>query len=459
MNGEVFAVELMRAAAYTIVALALVRLFRRRQTKVLGGKRWFVVAALLVSGGLQLVMLGTRLLDRPDLRAVTQMFDAAFLLAAAIMLWPFLDFMSGRLERMTKARLRRHVRHSRAQAAQSRRLLELGEEMSHAGHFTIAMPGREVFWSDEIYRIHGLDKASYEPDLVSSVKLIHPSDRVHVDALIAGAIVGKTGFEFEARLLRPDGQVRIVLCRGAPKLGAAGALSALFGVFMDVTAQKQIQEQLRTATQVAEAASRGLWQLAQVDSLTCLPNRRNFDAALETEFKRAIRERSGLGVIMIDLDLFKGYNDFFGHPAGDECLRRVAAAIGAASRRAGDLAARYGGEEFAVLLPNTDAAGVRAVAGIILESVAALRIPHPGNPPGVATVSCGAAVFEPRRDEHLPLALIGRADQALYDAKRAGRNCVISHGAAGFESCQAGTYPAGTRPAETALAGSRAANA
>jgi len=464
LNAQIVAAELMRAAAYTIVALALVRLFRQRQTRILGRRRWFVVAALLVSGSLQLVMLAARHAEFVALHALAELFDAAFLLTAGVILWLFLDYMSGRMTRMTKARLRRHVRHTRAQAAQSRQLLELGEQMSHAGHFTIALPGREIFWSDEIYRIHGLDKASYAPRFEATVEAFHPDDRVHLEALIAGAIVGKTGFEFEARLLRPDGEIRIVLCRGAPKLSAAGELTGLFGVFMDVTGQKRIQEQLRAATLAAENASRALWQLAQVDSLTSLPNRRNFDAALETEFKRAIRDRSGLGVIMIDLDLFKGYNDHFGHPAGDECLRKVAAAIETAARRPGDLAARYGGEEFAVLLPNTDAAGVRAVAGLILESVAELQIPHPENPPGIATISCGAAVFEPRRDKHLPLELIRRADQALYDAKRAGRNRVVSHGgAAPAGAAPAGTAPAGAAPAdeacETVRAGSRAVNA
>jgi len=426
LNAQIFAAELMRAVAYTGVAVALLRLFRRRQTKILGGGRWLVAAALLVSGGLQLVLLVAHVFDLAMLHAVAELADAGFLLAAAAMLWPFLDFMSGRLNRVTKSRLRRHVRHASAQAAQSRRLLELGEEMSHAGHWTLTVPGNVIFWSDEIYRIHGLDKATYVPGFACTMAMFHPDDRGHVEALFAGAIVGKTGFEFEARLRRPDGEIRTVMSRGAPKLGATGELTGLFGVFMDVSEQKKIQGQLRAAILAAEAASRALWQLAQVDSLTSLPNRRNFDAALETEFKRAIRERSGLGVIMIDLDLFKGYNDHFGHLAGDECLRQVAGAIAAAPRRPGDLAARYGGEEFSVLLPNTDAAGARAVAALILESVAALQIPHPANTPPIATVSCGAAVFDPRRDEHLPLALIRRADLALYDAKRAGRNCVFS---------------------------------
>jgi diguanylate cyclase (GGDEF)-like protein len=440
MNGQAVAAELMRATAYSIVALALIRLFRRPQTKILGRRRWLVVMALLASGGLQLVMLAARGFELPGLRYLAQLADAGLLLGAAIILWPFLDFSSVRLKRMTRLRLRRHVREARAQAAQARRLLELGEEMSHAGHWTIAVPDKLVFWSDEIYRICGRDKAGYTPAFATVIDVFHDDDRGHIEALFAGAIIGKSGFEFEARLLRPDGEARNVVCRGAPELNPAGEVTGLFGVFMDVTGQKKIQEQLRAATLAAEGTNHLLRRLALVDSLTGLPNRRHFDVALASEFRRAIREQTGLGVIMIDLDHFKGYNDLYGHPAGDECLRRVAAAIGASARRPGDLAARYGGEEFAVLLPHTDAAGVKLVAAMIIESVAALLIPHLENGPRIATVSCGTAVFQPGRDEHAPLALLRRADQALYAAKRAGRNCVAGDaGQAALQSIRAAT--------------------
>jgi diguanylate cyclase (GGDEF)-like protein/PAS domain S-box-containing protein len=426
LGWETIVAPLMRALSYAIVAMALTRLFRSRQTAFLGMTRWLVVASLLISTALQFVMLGARFFDFVPVLRFARVFDAGFLLAAAIMVWPFMVFMTRRMSRTTSRRLRRYITRAKGQAGQARRLLEMSEELSHTGHWTLSLPDREIFWSDEIYRIHGLEKGPNPPDFHAALEAIHPDDRTHVEALIAGAIVGKTPYEFEAGLLRPDGEIRNVHCRGMPKLDDAGKVTGLFGVFTDLTEQKKIQDQLQAAIQAAENANHVLSQLALLDSLTGLPNRRHFDAAAATEFKRAIRERTGLGIVMIDLDHFKGYNDHFGHPAGDECLRKVAAAIAAASRRPGDLAARYGGEEFIVLLPSTDAAGAGAVAAIIQAAVAALRIPHPANPPLIATISCGTAVCEPAHDGHVLLALMRRADQALYEAKRAGRNCVVN---------------------------------
>ena len=134
-------------------------------------------------------------------------------------------------------------------------------------------------------------------------------------------------------------------------------------------------------------------------------------------------------MIMIDLDHFKGYNDLFGHPAGDDCLRNVASAIRGALLRPGDFAARYGGEELAVLLPATDFTGAEMVAGQIAQAVRALRLPHPATPAGIVTVSCGVAVYDPETDAHDPVKLVSRADQALYRAKLGGRNRIVCESA------------------------------
>lgn len=122
-----------------------------------------------------------------------------------------------------------------------------------------------------------------------------------------------------------------------------GRVDGVVAISRDITEQKKLETRLET--------------LAIEDSLTGLANRRRFDERLKEEWARAYRERSSLSLLMIDVDQFKSYNDDYGHPAGDACLRQVAQIIAAEAQRSGDLAARYGGEEFAMLLPNTDAAG------------------------------------------------------------------------------------------------------
>ncbi len=181
------------------------------------------------------------------------------------------------------------------------------------------------------------------------------------------------------------------------------------------------------AKMIAEKTNEALKAIALLDSLTGLPNRRHFDAALEVEFKRAIRDTATLGVIMIDLDHFKGFNDLYGHPAGDDCLRRVACAIRSVLLRPGDLVARYGGEEMIVLLPGTDEDGAGVVASVLAEAVRALALEHRGTPVRIVTISCGVAVFDPLRGACQPLTLVERADRALYEAKLTGRNRVVRH--------------------------------
>lgn len=177
------------------------------------------------------------------------------------------------------------------------------------------------------------------------------------------------------------------------------------------------------------AVKDGLAVLAETDGLTGLANRRCFDAALHREWLRAARERTSVALLMVDLDRFKSYNDRLGHPAGDECLRRVARAIAAMSRRPADLAARYGGEEFAVILPDTAPEGAMLVAEALRMAVQTLGLPHKGSPFGVITASIGVATLVPHTAEGKP-RLVSAADWALYEAKRQGRNCVQVAGAA-----------------------------
>jgi diguanylate cyclase (GGDEF)-like protein len=171
-----------------------------------------------------------------------------------------------------------------------------------------------------------------------------------------------------------------------------------------------------------------LASLALEDGLTGLANRRRFDAVLDVEFGRAMRNKVPLALIMIDVDSFKKFNDTYGHLAGDECLKKVAKALAAISLRPGDLAARYGGEEFALILPSTDASGAFNVASKVRGAVEALGIKHTENAYGIVTISAGVASLIPVRGQ-TPDALLQVADSALYMAKEKGRNrAYVFHG-------------------------------
>ena len=174
--------------------------------------------------------------------------------------------------------------------------------------------------------------------------------------------------------------------------------------------------------QQLQAANLKLERLATLDELTQLANRRRFDQYLEKEWRRQAREQTPLSLILCDIDSFKSYNDTYGHPGGDECLRQVARAIGNAIDRPADLVARYGGEEFAVILPNTAIQGAVLVAEHIQVKIAALQLPHAGSQVSqYVTVSLGVASMVPGSEPGGEI-LIAAADRALYQAKRLGRD-------------------------------------
>jgi len=174
-----------------------------------------------------------------------------------------------------------------------------------------------------------------------------------------------------------------------------------------------------------EEANRRLEALSYSDALTGAANRRAFDEALDGEWRRAIRSKAPLSLLMLDIDHFKSFNDTYGHQAGDKCLATVATTLGGIVRRAGDRVARYGGEEFVMLLPATDTAGSIAVAERMRAAVASLNLPNPSGVDGRVTVSIGRATIQ-ATDASTSDVLVAAADAALYDAKRSGRNRVAS---------------------------------
>ncbi|MBF0583277.1 MAG: diguanylate cyclase [Magnetococcales bacterium] len=169
-----------------------------------------------------------------------------------------------------------------------------------------------------------------------------------------------------------------------------------------------------------------LTDMVTIDGLTGIPNRRRFDEYLIQEWNRALRDKTPLSLIVIDIDFFKQYNDNYGHTAGDKCLKKVARALADTMVRSIDLVARYGGEEFICILPNTDAAGLVRVGNNLRDSINALAIPHAySKVASHITISLGGDTLVPSL-EMVPFLLVGQADARLYRAKETGRNRLVS---------------------------------
>jgi diguanylate cyclase (GGDEF)-like protein/PAS domain S-box-containing protein len=246
---------------------------------------------------------------------------------------------------------------------------------------------------------------------------IHANDLPRVQALVDAL---KRGEREEARVTyrnvhRQNGEVWIESTMRVTRKDN-GRVDGVVAISRDITEQKKLETRLET--------------LAIEDSLTGLANRRRFDERLKEEWARAYRDRSSLALLMIDVDHFKAYNDEYGHPAGDVCLRVVAGILAAEMQRPGDLAARYGGEEFAMLLPNTDAAGCGRIGERIREAIHQAGLVHASSPiAGHVTASLGGAACRPSFERTAgATSLVEAADRALYAAKAAGRDRLMMSG-------------------------------
>lgn len=194
---------------------------------------------------------------------------------------------------------------------------------------------------------------------------------------------------------------------------------------VEIAKRQQTELALQEKNRQLQEANHKLELLANLDGLTQIANRRRFDDYLAIEWRRHQREQNPLALILIDIDYFKRYNDSYGHQVGDSCLIQVAQAIAKVAQRSTDLVARYGGEEFAVILSNTHREGALRVAVAIQMAIAALGIPH-GNSEvsDHVTLSMGVSSLVPTWEQSLE-TMIAYADQALYTAKKQGRNQVI----------------------------------
>lgn len=179
-----------------------------------------------------------------------------------------------------------------------------------------------------------------------------------------------------------------------------------------------LREKLELANKEAE-------EIARLDGLTGIPNRRHMDEYLYSEWQRALRDQNPISVVLLDIDFFKPFNDNYGHQFGDDALARVAKCLQRQIHRPADMVARYGGEEFLIILPDTPVGGAYSLAEKMCQQVHELEIPNSGSQVSdYLTISCGVASLIP--DESTPLdRVIHFADKALYEAKEKGRNRVI----------------------------------
>jgi len=190
-----------------------------------------------------------------------------------------------------------------------------------------------------------------------------------------------------------------------------------------------LEMKIAERTAALENANRELHRLASVDGLTMVANRRRFDEYWQQQWQFLAAQKGFLSVILVDVDHFKPYNDYYGHQVGDECLWRIAQGLSLVLKRPADLVARYGGEEFVVMLPHTPLEGAVKVAETIMSEIHSLNLPHAQSPvSNRVTLSLGIACVIPQMDISwkTPIAI---ADKALYQAKRAGRNryCIYGH--------------------------------
>lgn len=298
----------------------------------------------------------------------------------------------------------------------------------NAGIIVFDLHQRIVFWNDWMERfsyasekdVLGKTLSELYPD-IQSVRLLHAVNNAlvnHMPSLLSQTL-NKSPLPLFATPQDASESNRIQQAIQVIPIVVSPSAHYCMIQITDVSAAVNRESMLRR--QALELRSK-----AMVDGLTGIANRRRFDEHGEEAFRSARRNGKPLSLIMIDIDHFKSFNDFYGHQKGDLCLIQVASALSREIFRAFDLVARYGGEEFAVILPDTHAEGALHIAGKMHERIESLRIEHEKSPLIRAiTISMGVATYDPLQHDFGFAELISHADHALYEAKKAGRNRIF----------------------------------
>lgn len=246
---------------------------------------------------------------------------------------------------------------------------------------------------------------------------------VLLDVVMPGSDGYETCRRLKASVLTSQIPVIFLTARGEEMDEVTGFACGAVDYFVKPMSTATAKARIRTHLELKRVRDL-LDSQARVDCVTGLPNRRGFDEALDREWRRALRNHKPIGVAMADVDVFKSYNDRYGHPAGDACLRAISSALADCMGRPGDLVGRYGGEEFCYVISEADLAGACAIAEKTRKRVLALQIEHGGSSHRVVTISVGVAACVPEATNGWQ-ALLESADQQLYAAKSAGRNRVM----------------------------------
>jgi diguanylate cyclase (GGDEF)-like protein/PAS domain S-box-containing protein len=314
--------------------------------------------------------------------------------------------------------------------------LKKAQSIAHIGSWELDLVTNTLIWSEEIYRIFEINPFHFEPTYSAFIDTIHPDDRQSVNEAYLNSLQDRQKYTIEHRLLMKDGRIKWVREVGDTDYDTAGLATVSRGTVQDITEEVLLYQELQETKLKLEEANvslhlknEELLELATVDGLTKIPNRRFFDEMYDKKYKEMVRDKKTLAVLMIDVDHFKPYNDHYGHVKGDECLIKIAEVFQKTLKRSSDIVARYGGEEFVVVLKDIDFEGALQVSKSLIQAVEELEIPHDYSSAAEhVTVSIGMA-FKAVEDETSKETLFKNADDALYKAKEGGRNRVAASAA------------------------------
>ena len=290
--------------------------------------------------------------------------------------------------------------------ANSERQLREIEALARIGNWEFDLTNDQIRWSEETFRIFGIEPGAQEPDFADILLSIHPEDAPAFDRAIQRAVTLGESYRLDLRIRCPDGRQKHIHAQGSPVCDQRNEVARIIGTVLDITERKYAEQKL--------------FQEATFDALTGLPNRRTLDAGLEDAIGAARRAKTPLSVCLSDVDKFKGVNDTYGHAAGDEILIAFGRLLREGTR-ANDLPGRLGGDEFCIVFPGSTAAQATICVERIRERLFQLKF-YAGTRDYGVTATFGVAELT---DGMTVKDLLEAADRSLYRAKEHGRNCVM----------------------------------